>query len=74
MEQGLQIGVSKGPLTMATKRTIPIYCKSCGAYLGEAVPGYLLVAQCFCGEVTAIPRVVKADIQAEDFSPQAIAS
>lgn len=45
----------RGHLTMAHKITESIYCSSCGAYLGEAVAGYLKTAQCFCGEITVLP-------------------
>lgn len=47
------------------KPTTPIYCEECGAYIGEAVPGYLRSAMCFCGAVVSIP-VPTVDAMAED--------
>lgn len=57
------------------KNTKPIECPSCGAYLGEAVPGYLQSAQCFCGEIVVIPTPTRKDLEtAEELPPLAIAS
>lgn len=37
------------------KQTTSMYCTHCGAYLGEANPGYLRRAMCFCDAVISIP-------------------
>ena len=34
--------------------TTSLYCPSCGAYIGEAVPGYMKAAVCYCGELVAV--------------------
>lgn len=51
----------KGQLTMFAHKTKSLYCPSCGAYLGEAVPGYLKTAQCFCGELVEIAAPREAE-------------
>ena len=52
-------------VTMAQKTTTALYCHSCGAYLGEAVPGYLKAAICFCGELVAVTPVILSDTDEE---------
>ena len=43
-----------------------VHCTECGAYLGQVVPGYVKVMQCFCGAVMAVPKPSLAD-QEEDY-------
>lgn len=74
MERERQLDVVRNGLIMAKNNTTPIYCKSCGVYLGEAVPNYLKVAQCFCGEIISITEsAFPASDFDDEYAAQAVA-
>jgi hypothetical protein len=71
MDKSLSIKVFENGFIMATKNTLPVYCTSCGAYIGEIVPGYVKSVQCYCDAIVLISNpqhdVEEQEMQAAAF-------